>query len=91
MNPAIVRAVQAFIRDVHGPRAPLTAQGMRHGAEFAWEFAEGGGYGAGAFGDAVGNAKRDGMTREEWVAACVAAFCALAPKIVELPSRSGTR
>lgn len=79
MDPLIVRAVHAFVLDVHGPRHPLTEHGMRTGADFAWEFAEGGGYGSGAFGDAVRVAKRQGMTREEWVAACVAAFRALAP------------
>jgi hypothetical protein len=78
MDPIIVRAVQTFIRDVDSRRAPLTAQGMRHGAEFAWEFAEGGGYGAGAFGDAVHQAKRQGLTRDVWIEACLAAFRALA-------------
>ncbi len=74
----LIRAVSAFVRDVDSRRSPLTAQGMRHGAEFAWEFAESAGYGSGAFGDAVRQAKEEGASRDEWIAACLAAFDALA-------------
>ena len=77
MDPIVVRAVTAFVRDVDGQRSPLTAEGMRHGAELAWEFADRGGYGAGAFGDAVHRAKEQGVGRDEWIAACLDAFHAV--------------